>query len=71
LGEGKRQLLQFAVLASNGQRAILFGPDLTPVWSIHPAILDKQIKAGKARLMSATSLFDAAAERALSQASST
>ncbi len=71
LGEGKRQLLQFALLASNGQRAILFGPDLTPVWSIHPAILDKQIKAGKARLMSATSLFDAAAERALSQASST
>jgi hypothetical protein len=70
-GDGKRQLLQFALLASSGQRAVLFGPDLTPVWAIHPAILDKQIKAGKARLMSATPLFDAAAERALSQTTST
>lgn len=63
----KPVLLQTALLTSNGQRAVFFGPDSSPVWAIHPALVDKQLKAGTARLMSDVSLFDAAAERALRQ----
>jgi hypothetical protein len=64
-------LLQTALLTANGQRALFFGPDLSPVWAIHPAVIDKQLKAGKARLMSEVSLFDAAAERALRRTAGT
>jgi hypothetical protein len=66
----KPVLLQTALLTSNGQRAVFFGPDSSPVWAIHPALVDKQLKAGTARLMSDVSLFDAAAERALRQTTS-
>jgi len=33
--------------------------------AIHPAILDRQLRAGEARIRSASSLFDIAASRAL------
>jgi hypothetical protein len=64
-------LLQAVLLTQNNQRALFFGPDLSSAWAIHPAIIDKQLKAGKARLMSEVSLFDAAAERALRRTAGT
>ena len=67
----KPVLLQAVLLTQNNQRALFFGPDLSSAWAIHPAIIDKQLKAGKARLMSEVSLFDAAAERALRQTAGT
>lgn len=71
LDAAKPVLLQTALLTSNGQRAVFLGSDSSPVWAIHPALVDKQLKAGTARLMSDVSLFDAAAERALHQTAGT
>jgi hypothetical protein len=44
---------------------MLLNPDLGLALAIHPAILDRRLRSGEARNLTAASLFDDAASRAL------
>lgn len=52
-------------ISPRSQRALLCNPDGKLAVAIHPAILDKQLRDGLARISSSTSLFDMAANHAL------
>lgn len=52
-------------LSPASQRALLSNPDSGLILAIHPAVLERQLREGKARRLGARSLFDTAAERAL------
>jgi hypothetical protein len=52
-------------ISPSSQRALLCNPDSKLAVAIHPAILDKQLRQGLARISSSASLFDTAANRAL------
>ncbi|HXE40109.1 MAG TPA: DUF1631 family protein [Azonexus sp.] len=65
LDDGKPGLAFLCHLSPASQRALLSNPDTGLVVAVHPAVLERQLRAGKARVLGSRSLFDTAAERAL------
>lgn len=63
--DGKPGVAFLCHLSPASQRALLSNPDCGLVLAIHPAVLERQLRDGKARILGSHSLFDTAAERAL------
>ncbi|MBS1144717.1 MAG: hypothetical protein H6R14_2123 [Proteobacteria bacterium] len=51
------------------KRTLLLNPECHLALAVHPAILDRQLRSGEARVVSAVSLFETAASSALHQTS--
>jgi hypothetical protein len=62
---GKPLAARLSYVSPGSQRAMLLNPDLGLAIAIHPAILDRRMRSGEARNLTAASLFDDAASRAL------
>jgi len=62
---GKPLSARLSYISPGSRRAMLLNPDLGLALAIHPAILDRQLRSGEARNLTAASLFDDAASRAL------
>jgi hypothetical protein len=62
---GKPQTVRLSYISPGTRRAMLLNPDLGLALAIHPAILDRRLRSGEARNLTAGSLFDGAASRAL------
>ncbi len=71
LADGASCVAYLAYLSPTSQRALFYNPDFGLVLAMHPAILDQQFQEGVARVCSSTSLFDAAADRALRRTTKT
>ncbi|MDP3538275.1 MAG: DUF1631 family protein [Azonexus sp.] len=69
LEDGQTGIAHLCYVSPTSQRALLFNPDFGLALAIHPAILDKQFRAGQAQISSALSLFETAADRALRRTS--
>ncbi len=67
--DGETRTVRLCHISPNSQRALLFNPELNLALAIHPALLDKQFREGVARIRSAFSLFDTAANQALQHTS--
>jgi hypothetical protein len=67
---GATRVARICQISPNSQRALLLNPDFGLVLAIHPAILDRQLRTGEARIVSANSLFEAAASLALQKTAS-
>lgn len=67
--DGEARTVRLCHISPNSQRALLFNPELNLALAIHPALLDKQFREGVARIRSAFSLFDTAANQALQHTS--
>lgn len=65
LADGTTGVAFLCHLSPASQRALLSNPDCELVLAIHPAVLERQLREGKARVLGSRSLFDSAAERAL------
>jgi len=65
LADGASCVAYLSYLSPTSQRALFYNPDFGLALAMHPAILDQQFQQGVARVCSSTSLFDAAADRAL------
>lgn len=65
LADGKTCVAYLSYLSPTTRRALFYNPDLGLALAMHPAILEKQFQEGVARVCSSTSLFGAAADRAL------
>ncbi|HJV94334.1 MAG TPA: DUF1631 family protein [Azonexus sp.] len=65
LADGKAGVAFLCHLSPASQRALVSNPDSGLILAIHPAVLDRQLREGKADILSSRSLFDTAAERAL------
>lgn len=68
---GKRQALRVSFISPGTRRTLLLNADLGLALCIHPSILDRQLRTGEARNLSAASLFDDAASRALQKTNAT
>jgi hypothetical protein len=62
---GKPLSARLSYISPGTRRAMLLNPDLGLALAIHPAILDRRLRSGEARNLTAASLFDDAASRAL------
>jgi len=62
---GKPLAVRLSYISPGTRRAMLLNPDLGLALAIHPAILDHRLRSGEARNLTAASLFDDAASRAL------
>jgi len=67
LNGGKRQVAHVSHISQTSRRALLCNPEAELALAIHPAILDRQLRDGLAHVCSALSLFESAADRALSR----
>jgi hypothetical protein len=56
---------RLSYISPGSRRAMLLNPDIGLALAIHPAILERRLRSGEARNLSAASLFDDAASRAL------
>lgn len=65
LADGASCVAYLPYLSPTSQRALFYNPDFGLALAMHPAILEQQFQEGVARVCSSTSLFDAAADRAL------
>lgn len=65
LADGETHVLHLCLLGQPSLRALLYNPDPGLAFAIHLSILDKQFRQGLARVCSADSLFDVAADRSL------
>lgn len=65
LADGSSGIALFCHLSPASQRVLLCNPDFGLALAIHPAVLDRQFREGEAAILSATSLFEAAARQAL------
>jgi len=65
LADGKAGVAFLCHLSPASQRALLSNPDSGLTLAIHPAVLERQLREGKADVLSSRSLFDTAAKRAL------
>lgn len=65
IDDSTTRVARICYISPNSQRALLLNPDFGLALAIHPAILDRQLRAGEAHIRSASSLFDIAANRAL------
>ncbi|MBS1141519.1 MAG: hypothetical protein H6R13_2972 [Proteobacteria bacterium] len=63
--EGETRVARVCYISPNSQRTLLLNPDFAVALAVHPAILDRQLRAGEARISPASSLFELAASRAL------
>lgn len=66
---GETRVARLCLISPSSQRALLYNPDFGLALAVHPAILDRQLRSGEARIVSAGSLFEAAASLALQQTS--
>jgi hypothetical protein len=62
---GEKRVARLCHISPNSQRLLLLNPDSGLALAVHPAILDRQLRDGEARITSASSLFDTAASVAL------
>lgn len=62
---GQPLAARLSYISPGTRRAMLLNPDLGLALAIHPAILDRRLRSGEARNLTAASLFDDAASRAL------
>lgn len=62
---GKPLAVRLSYISPGTRRAMLLNPDLSLALAVHPAILDQRLRSGEARNLTAASLFDDAASRAL------
>jgi len=67
IAEGQTGTACLCHLSAISHRALLCNPDASIALAIHPSILDKQFREGRARNCSSLSLFETAAARALGQ----
>ncbi|WP_265945286.1 DUF1631 family protein [Dechloromonas sp. A34] len=65
LDHGKACVALVCHVSPTSQRTLLSNPDSGLAMAIHPAVLDRQLREGKAEILSSRSLFDTAAERVL------
>lgn len=65
IDDSTTRVARICYISPNSQRTLLLNPDFGLALAIHPVILDRQLRAGEARIRSASSLFDIAASRAL------
>jgi len=65
LPDGETRIARLCHISPNSHRILLLNPDSGFALTIHPAILDHQLRAGEARVTSASTLFDSAASTAL------
>lgn len=66
-GEGEPRCGRLAWLSPQTGAALLANPDWSDAVLVTPAVIERQLRAGEARVASATALFDSAAEQALRQ----
>jgi hypothetical protein len=64
---GERRVGYLCHISPSKQRALLINPESALAMAVHPAILDRQLRDGEARVSSASSLFESAASAALRQ----
>lgn len=64
---GEKCVARVCHISPNSQRTLLINPDSALAMSVHPAILDRQLREGEAHISSASSLFETAASAALRQ----
>lgn len=62
---GKPLAARLSYVSPGSRRAMLLNPDLGLAIAIHPVLLDRRLRSGEARNLTAASLFDDAASRAL------
>src|SRR5574343_693342 len=62
---GKPPVARLSYISPGTRRIMLLNPDTGLALAIHPAILDRRLRNGEARNISAASLFDDAASRVL------
>jgi hypothetical protein len=62
---GKPLAARLSYISPGTRRAMLLNPDLGLALAIHPVLLDRRLRSGEARNLTAASLFDDAASRAL------
>lgn len=67
--DGEARTVRLCHISPNSLRSLLFNPELDLAIAIHPALLDRQFREGGARIRSAFSLFDTAANQALQHTS--
>lgn len=67
---GETRVARLCLISPKSQRALLLNPDFGLALAIHPAILDHRLRSGEARVVSANSLFEAAASLALQKTAS-
>lgn len=64
-GDDELRVALLCHISPNSQRALFCNTDGKPALAIHPAILDKQLRDGEARILSSISMFDTAVDHAL------
>lgn len=62
---GKPLAARLSYISPGTRRVMLLNPDLGLALAIHPVLLDRRLRSGEARNLTAASLFDDAASRAL------
>lgn len=62
---GKPLAARLSYISPGTRRAMLLNPDLGLALAIHPVLLDRRLRSGEVRNLTAASLFDDAASRAL------
>lgn len=67
VAEGERRIGRLCHISPGSQRLLLINPESALALAMHPAILDRQLRDGEARISSASSLFETAASAALRQ----
>ncbi|MDP2882941.1 MAG: DUF1631 family protein [Azonexus sp.] len=67
LTDGSQVIVRLCHISPNSRRVLLLNPELRLALAVHPAILERQLRDGEARISPLSSLFETAAGVALQQ----